>query len=175
MTQTFLASLTRIADFDRNPYDFHPLDQEQWDNGDYVITEVTGDRSDLYVIETCRGALLPVNAGDQVIGALGRREATLEGVGSYEDVVRGEMHAMTGAGLLGRFTSVSILVPKPLALRYRGHIVRDGCKATMKQFALQPDQGAFATPTILIIGTSMSAGKTITGRIDLVYYAIELG
>jgi hypothetical protein len=164
MTDIFLASLTRIADFDRNPYGFHPLDSSQWDAGDYVITEVTGERSDLYVIESCQGEMLPVKAGDQVIGALGHRAATLEGVGSYVDVIKGEMHALTGAGLLGRFTSYSILLPDPLAVKYRGHIVRDGAKVTMKQFAMDLDQGDFNVPTILIIGTSMSAGKTVTGR-----------
>jgi hypothetical protein len=85
-------------------------------------------------------------------------------VGSFVDVLKGEMHAMTGAGLLGRFTSYSILLPDPLAVRYRGHIVRDGAKITMKQFAMEYDEGEFDVPTILIIGTSMSAGKTVTGR-----------
>ena len=164
MTQTFLASLTRIADFDKNPYEFRPLDRTQWDSGDYVLTEVTGERTDLYVVESCRGEMLPVKTGDQVIGALGHRAATLEGVGSFLDVRKGEMHAMTGAGLIGRFTSYSVLLPDPLALRYRGHIVRDGSKVTMQQFAIKLDKGYFEVPTILIIGTSMSAGKTVTGR-----------
>ena len=164
MTQTFFASLTRIADLDSNPFDYRPLDPSQWDSGDYVLTEVTGERSDLYIVESRKGEMLPVKAGDRVIGALGQREATLEGVGSYTDVIRGEMHALTGAGLLGRFTSYSILLPDPLALLYRGHIVRDGAKITMKQFAIDRDRGEFDVPTILIIGTSMSAGKTVTGR-----------
>jgi hypothetical protein len=164
MTDTFLASLARIADFDRNPYDFRALENSQWDVGDYVITEVTGERSDLYAVETCRGDMVPVRIGDRVIGALGHRAATLEGVGSYVDVIRGEMHALTAAGLLGRFTSYSIQLPNPLALRYRGHIVRDGKKVTMKHFAMNLDEGEFKVPTILIIGTSMSAGKTVTGR-----------
>lgn len=164
MTQTFLASLTRIADFDRNPYGFRPLDRTEWDSGDYVLTEVTGERSELYIIESRKGEMLPVKGGDKVIGALGHRAATLEGVGSFTDVRKGEMHALTGAGLLGRFTSYSILLPEPLALRYRGHIVRDGAKITMKQFAIDLDEGEFDVPTILIIGTSMSAGKTVTGR-----------
>ncbi|MDJ0905679.1 MAG: hypothetical protein QNI96_06650 [Woeseiaceae bacterium] len=164
MTQTFLASLTRIADFDRNPFEYRPLDRAEWDCGDYVLTEVTGERTDLYVVESRKGEMLPVKAGDRVIGALGHRAATLEGVGSYLDVRKGEMHAMTGAGLIGRFTSYSILLPDPLALRYRGHIVRDGAKITMKQFAMDLDDGEFNVPTILIIGTSMSAGKTVTGR-----------
>ena len=164
MSRTFLASLTRIADFDRNPFDYRPLDRTQWDSGDYVLTEVTGERTDLYIIESRKGEMLPVKSGDRVIGALGHRAATLEGVGSFVDVLKGEMHAMTGAGLIGRFTSYSILLPDPLALRYRGHIVRDGAKITMKDFAMELDKGEFNVPTILIIGTSMSAGKTVTGR-----------
>lgn len=108
--------------------------------------------------------MVPVQAGDQVIGALGHRAATLEGVGSYEDADGSEMHALTSAGLLGKFTSYSILLPKPLSLSYRGHVVRDGHKVTMKQFAIKDGDCDFSVPTILIIGTSMSAGKTVTGR-----------
>jgi len=164
MTQTFLTSLTRIADFGTHPYDVRALAKNNWESGDYVRTEVTGARSDLYAIETCSGEMVPVQPGDQVIGALGHREATLEGVGSYDDVTHGEMHALTSAGLIGVFTSYSILLPKPLALKYRGHIVRDGRKISMSQFAIQSEHDGYAVPTILIIGTSMSAGKTVTGR-----------
>jgi hypothetical protein len=74
------------------------------------------------------------------------------------------MHALTSAGLLGVFTSYSVLLPRPLSLHYRGHIVRDNHKITMKQFAMRAKENFFAVPTILIIGTSMSAGKTVTGR-----------
>ena len=164
MTQTFNASIARIADFDRNPYDVRPLEQSSWESGDYVRTEVTGTRTELYAIESCTGEMLPVQPGDQVIGALGHREATLEGVGSYLDVKQGKMHALTSAGLLGVFTSYSTLLPRPLSLSYRGHIVRDNHKITMQQFALSGEIGGFAVPTILIIGTSMMAGKTVTAR-----------
>jgi uncharacterized NAD-dependent epimerase/dehydratase family protein len=164
MTQTFLASLTRIADLDTNPYDVRALEKNAWESGDYVRTEVCGARSDLYAVESCGGEMIPVQAGDQVIGALGHRAATLEGVGSFRDVEKGEMHALTSAALIGVFTSYSILLPKPLALRYRGHILRDGKKVTMSQFAIHDGVSRYSVPTILIIGTSMSAGKTVTGR-----------
>ena len=164
MTQTFLASLARIADFDTNPYDVRALNPSAWASGDYVLTQVTGTRSDLYAIETCTGEMVPVRAGDQVIGAFGHREATLEGVGSYVNVIRGEMNALTSAGLIGVFTSYSILLPKPMALSYRGHIVRDGQKITMQDYAIREQEVDYKVPTILIIGTSMSAGKTVTGR-----------
>lgn len=164
MTQTFNTSIARITDLDRNPYDVRLLEQSLWESGDYVRTEVTGTRTVLYAIESCTGEMLPVQPGDQVIGALGHREATLEGVGSYLDVKRGNMHALTSAGLLGVFTSYSTLLPRPLSLHYRGHIVRDNHKITMQQFAIRGDKGSFAVPTILIIGTSMMAGKTVAGR-----------
>jgi hypothetical protein len=164
MTQTFLASLARIGDLDTNPYDVRALEKSAWASGDYVRTEVCGTRSDLYAIENCNGEMIPVQAGDQIIGALGHRAATLEGVGSFRDVEKGEMHALTSAALIGVFPSYSILLPKPLALRYRGHILRDGRKVTMSQFAIHDDVCGYSVPTILIIGTSMSAGKTVTGR-----------
>jgi len=164
VTQTFLSSIARIADFNNNPYDVHPLDHSVWNSGDYVRADVTGTRSELYAIESCSGEMVPVQAGDQVIGALGHRAATLEGVGSYEDVVHNEMHALTSAGLIGAFTSYSILLPKPLSLSYRGHVVRNGHKVTMRQFAIKEHASHYSIPTILIIGTSMSAGKTVTGR-----------
>jgi hypothetical protein len=164
MSETFLASLARIADFHRNPFDIRPLAHEHWDNGDYVLTEVTGTPSVLYQVETCSGSMVPVKPGDRIIGALGHRAATLEGVGSYLDVVNNEMHAMTSAGLLGIFTSLSIMLPRPLSLKYRGHIARDGRKMTMRDFAIRCETAEFRTPTILIVGTSMSAGKSVTGR-----------
>jgi len=164
MTQTFNASIARIADFDRNPYDVRLLEQSLWESGDYVRTEVTGTRTELYAIESCTGEMLPVQTGDQVVGALGHREATLEGVGSFLDVRRGEMHALTSAGLIGAFTSYSVLLPRPMSLHYRGHIVRDNHKITMKQYAMRAQENGFAVPTILIVGTSMMAGKTVTGR-----------
>ena len=164
MTQTFLSSLTRIADFDTNPYDVRALEKAKWASGDYILTEVRGARSELYAVEACGGEMVPVQPGDQVIGAFGHRAGTLEGVGSYVDVNKGQMHALTSAGLIGVFTSFSILLPKPMLLSYRGHIVRNGHKMTMRHFAMQADESGYSVPTVLIIGTSMSAGKTVTAR-----------
>jgi len=164
MTQTLIASIARIADFDTNPYDMRALDKTEWATGDYVIAEVYGTRSRLYAVEACDGEMVQVHPGDQVIGAFGHRAATLEGVGSYLDVNKGEMHALTSAGLLGSFTSYATLLPEPMSLKYRGHIVRNGKKITMRSFAIQSKDTGYSVPTIMIIGTSMSAGKTITGR-----------
>jgi hypothetical protein len=164
MSQSFLASLTRISDLDKNPFDVRPLPRSQWHNGDYVLTEAAAPASELYQVELSSGEMVPVDPGDTIIGAFGSREATLEGVGSYTAVTSSRMHMLTAAGLLGRFTSFSIMLPRPMSVIYRGHVVRDGRKLTMRDFALQSEPRTFSVPTILMVGTSMSAGKTVTGR-----------
>lgn len=165
MTRTVFGSLARIADVDTRPFDVVPVEQAAWATGDYVVAEVTATPSDMNVVEDCVGEMVRVEPGDRIVGALGCRAATLEGVGSWRDVRNNRMQLLTGAGLLGAFTSYSMFLPEPASLRYRGHVVRDGRKITMNDFGLQCDEGKYTVPTILLIGTSMSAGKTTTGRV----------
>ncbi|MGI9205458.1 MAG: hypothetical protein ACR2Q3_15700, partial [Woeseiaceae bacterium] len=44
-------------------------------------------------------------------------------------------------------------------------VVRNGTKVTMSDFAIKSDNSEFNIPTVLLVGTSMSAGKTTTGRL----------
>lgn len=165
MTQTIFGSLARISDLARKPYDVDRVAQSRWATGDYVVARVVGKKTELYQVEDCAGSMIPVQAGTFVIGALGERAATLEGVGSWGDVVEGRMNALTSAGLFGAFTSVSRFLPTPMSLDYHGHVLRDGGKVCMEDFAITQDGGEFAIPTVLLIGTSMSAGKTWTGKL----------
>jgi len=165
VTELRIASLARIADFDQVPYDVDVIDQSHWASGDYVIGEVTGHVTELYQVEDCKGDMIPMQPGTLTIGALGVRAATLEGVGSWKDVVDGRMHALTSAGLLGAFTSMSKILPGPMCLEYRGHVTRNGEKRRMRDFAMRGRTDGFAVPTILLVGTSMSAGKTMTGTL----------
>lgn len=164
MTVTSLASLTRISDLHKNPYDIKPIDRGYWASGDYVAGEVTGAPHRVYRIELSSGRMVGALPGDHVIGAFGSRSATLEGVGSWEDIRGYAMNAMTSAGLFGAVTSMSMLIPPTLNLTYLGHVVRHGKKVCMSDFAIKPSGGSFKVPTILLVGTSMSAGKTTTGR-----------
>lgn len=164
MGKTVLGSLARIADFDKAPFETGAIDKTRWATGDYVEAVVTGTASALYRIEDTAGDMIPVEAGDHVIGALGHREATLEGVGSWRDVEDGRMHCLTNAGLIGSFTSISTFLPKPVSLDYRGHLMRDGTKVCMRDFAITGGHSTLSVPTILLVGTSMSAGKTATGK-----------
>jgi hypothetical protein len=165
MTQTVYGSLARIADFDSRPFDVVPQEQAAWATGDYVVAEVTATPSDMNLVEDRVGEMVRIRPGDRVVGALGYRAATLEGVGSWRDVRDGHMQLLTGAGLLGVFTSYSMFLPESASLRYQGHVSRGGKTVKMMDFALQCDEGKYTVPTILLIGTSMSAGKTTTGRL----------
>lgn len=165
MTPTVIGALARIADFGRETYDVAAIAPSAWQTGDFVAAEVTGTPTRHYHIEDCTGDMVPVTPGTRVIGALGMRAATLEGVGSWRDVRDGHMHALTSAGLLGAFTSYSRLLDDPMSLVYGGHVCRGGRPLRMSDFALRHDGGTFRVPTIMLVGTSMSAGKTTTGRL----------
>ncbi len=164
--QPMYTSVTRIADLDTDPFTVAPLERERWDDGDYVLARVTGSPTPLYRIELPNGRIGEVMAGDRLVGALGCRHATLEAVGDWRSVGEDlQLHALTGAGLFGRATSVAPLLPRLMTLSYEGHLVRAGDKLVMSNFVKPVGQRSFATPTILLVGTSMSAGKTTTGRV----------
>jgi len=163
--KTVYGSLTRISDLDTVPYEVESVSTSDWQMGEYVVGEVTGESSELYRIEDASGVMVPVSRGDRVVGALGVRAATLEGVGSYRDVDGDQLQALTNAGLLGAFTSLSKYMAQPISLRYLGHATRDGRRIRMQDFALATEPFRFSVPTILMIGTSMSSGKTTTGCI----------
>lgn len=165
MTETVFGSLTRITDLEQEAYNVQTLGDEHWGTGDYVIGRVTGKPTRLYHVESPDGTMLPVRAGTQVVGAFGERAATLEAVGSYRAIRDGRMHAMTSAGLFGGLTSIAPTLPATMTLDYSGHITRGGEKVTMRDFAIEGPSGSFATPTLLLVGTSMSAGKTVTGKL----------
>lgn len=162
----FLSSLTRIADLNQHPFDVRALDRSQWDNGDYVIGTVLDGGPLNSLIELPTGRMAPVTEGDLIVGAFGRRAATLEVVGGWEQIGDDKVfHVLSTAGLLGKMTSMSRLLPPLIALRYRGHAVRGGQKLTMQQFARQESSPLeIASPVVMLIGTSMSAGKTSAAR-----------
>lgn len=170
MTVTFLSSLTRISDLDSEPYEIARIPKAHWETGDYVMGEITGPRNRLLQFELASGRMIQALRRDCVVGALGNRAATLEATGSWMDISGDSMHAMTSAGLFGRVTSLSTLISPTTELDYQGHIVRNGEKVCMSDFAIEAS-GKFGVPSVLLVGTSMSAGKTTTGR--LVVHELE--
>lgn len=154
------SSVTRIADL--AGASVRALDRPRWRTGDYVLCEVAENDRRAHTLESASGRMVEVMAGDLVVGALGRRAATLEAVGDWRAV--GDdllLQTLTRAGVLGRVTSATFesrskLVP----LAYAGHLLRDGRKLTMADAVAPVEPRALEAPVVLVIGTSMSAGKT---------------
>ena len=160
------ASLTRISDLEVNPFEIQKLPRDQWDTADYVMARVTSISNFQTRVELANGRMMEAAHGDRLVGALGVRAATLEAVGSWQEVGDdGAMQALTGAGLMGRATSISPYLQKLLELEYEGHVVRDGQKIGMRDFVKPAGEFDYKIPTVLIIGTSMSSGKTTVGKV----------
>jgi hypothetical protein len=155
-------SVTRISDLPAEPFAVAPLPMSEGANGQYVVVEVLGEgdpRS--YEIERVDGRIAHISPGDQLVGALGRRAATLQCVGEWESVESpARMDMLSIAGVLGRIRSCSPFVSPMAPLAYVGHARRDGCLLAMSSFARPEPPVALSRPVVLIIGTSMDAGKT---------------
>lgn len=160
------ASLTRIADLPDERLEGIPVPRDEWATGDYVVAEIVGRHSQLFQVEMRSGRISEVYAGDLLVGALGRRAATLEVVGDWRRVGDDlKMHSLTAAGLIGKAVSVSTHLPPLMRLRYVGHAAVDGVRVSMRDCVVPTDPVPYQTPTILIIGSSMSAGKTTTAKV----------
>lgn len=162
----FFSSLTRISDLQSRDFEVHPIARASWATGDYVIGEIMPPLSQLSHVELTDGRMANLLEGDIVVGAFGVRRATLEAVGDWQSIgPDGRFENMMAARLFGRVTSRSFHLPLITTLGYRGHVLRNGTKVRMQDFALPSSDVPYDCPTILIVGTSMSAGKTTTARI----------
>jgi hypothetical protein len=162
----FFSSVTRCSDLAEAPFDVQALDRAHWATGDFVVGRITGERNHLYRCETRSGRMADMVRDDLIVGALGRRAATLEGVGDWRaSGADGTLEALTSAGLLGRATSLSPSFPNLMQMQYLGHVTRRGGKVTMRDFVTPAAPAALDIPVILLIGTSMSSGKTTSGRL----------
>ena len=175
MIRPFLTSVTRISDLTPNNFMAAPLEREHWATGDYVVGKVLDTRGHMTLIELPDGRMVEVVEGDLVVGAFGRRVATLEAVGDWQSIgASGRFNALTSAGLFGKTTSLSPFLTRPMALEYQGHVTRRERKLTMQGSLPEITETPFATPIVLIVGTSMSAGKTTSGRI-IVHLLSQMG
>ena len=171
----FLASVTRISDLTPTNFTSTPLAREHWDTGDYVVGKVLDTRGHLSALELPAGRMIEVMEDDLVVGAFGTRVATLEAVGDWRSIDdSGGLNALTAAGLFGKNTSLSPFISSPMPLQYQGHVMRNDEKVTMRGSLPEIEIADFDVPVILIVGTSMSAGKTMSGRV-IVHMLSQMG
>ena len=118
------------------------------------------------LVELTSGRMVEVFQGDLVVGAFGVRRATLEAVGDWQHIgADGYFEALTEGGLFGRATSISSLLPPLTPLVYRGHLMRQQQKLCMEDFVRPIPARVYDCPTIMMLGTAMSSGKTTAARI----------
>lgn len=164
MQKPILTSLTRIAGFDARPPDVGEIPRQRWAEGDYVVGEVLGGTGFPSEVEHASGRMVEVVPSDLIVGALGRRTATLRIVGDWRAVDDDRLDALTVSGVLGRCTSAAIPPPPMSKLRYVGHALRDGERVTMSGCVDRSTSAELTAPVVLLTGTSMQAGKTTTGK-----------
>jgi hypothetical protein len=156
-----VGSVARLADFERRPPAIEPRPRAEWATGDFVVCEMLD--AGPYRVEIPSGDDDSIRLGDRIVGALGTRAATLQAVGDWraveEDLL---LDTLTPAGVLGRCTSASIPPPPMARVRYLGHATRDGQPCTMRGSVEPMPALALEAPVVLIIGTSMDAGKTVS-------------
>jgi hypothetical protein len=165
MTRYRHTSVTRISDLAQRPFEVAPLARSLWATGDYVVGEVLDTSGNLHGIELPNGRMIEAIEGDLVLGALGSRAATLEAVGEWQSIEADRFEALTPAGLFGKLTSRSPFLSPLMPLEYRGHVQRDRAKVTMSGCVGPTPEMGRLPPVVLITGTSMSSGKTLSGRL----------
>lgn len=155
---TYMGSVTRwLSTDDANIED---LERQYWSEGQAVICKLK--RESGYELST--GREIELTTGDMVIGALGTRMATLEVAGSWRDGDKSNMNLLSTSGVFGACTSFSPFVNYPAPLDYVGHLVRDGTPLNVRDFGLGVKPRDLTIPVVLVIGTSMSSGKTMACR-----------
>jgi len=169
-------SLTRISDLTTVPFAVTELPRDQWQTGDYVVAQMLETAHGPAMIELQDGRQTFPMEGDLVVGAWGVRHATLESVGTWQ-AIGGDLtfRALTGAGLFGKETSKSSFSPNLLRMRYVGHTTRNGVPVRMDQFGVGDSSERLRAPMVLIVGTSMSAGKTMSAKVIIRRLKVDLG
>ena len=159
-------SVTRIADLPDWPFPFEKVDNHYWRSGDDVVAEVLPRSSMTEQFELPSGRTCTRLTGDLLLDALARRAAILEATGSFQTVKAGGfMHCLTATGCMGRLTSSSRFSKAFLPLRCQGHVLREGRAVNMRDCVTETSDTPYALPTVLLVGTSMSAEKTYSGRV----------
>lgn len=166
MSRYLFSSLTRNSQLTEETLQFQTKPRSKWRTGDFVVATVKPFPSGLRDVELANGRMTEVFGGERVVGALGTRSATLQAVGDWKFIGEdGQLEALTAACVFGRCTSKSHFLPPLLSLSYTGHVMKDGQFLNMRDCRIPVTGNRATMPIILIIGTSMEAGKTITAGV----------
>jgi hypothetical protein len=138
--------------------------------GAVIAGRVLNDKSAYNTLEDVHGRMMPVQRGDIVVGALGRRQALhgYAGVIPQELAVGGGLQLLNLGGVLGQCISQNPDVGPPFELEVLGQVLafpdfqsRRGVPANIAARAARPAPGLPRCPVVLVCGACMNSGKTV--------------
>lgn len=115
-------------------------------------------------IELADGRMSKIVQGDVIVGALGRRMALKGYVGEIPAAVRpgDRLHLLNLGGVIGRCTSASRDLGKPIEVEVLGFVAKGGRPLNIAEAALPASPELRASkPLILVAASCMNAGKTV--------------
>ncbi|MEW6736594.1 MAG: hypothetical protein AB1489_35215 [Acidobacteriota bacterium] len=133
--------------------------------GDVIIAEVLSENPAYPYLEQPNGELTKLSVGDNIVGVIGSRQALRGYVGCAPTklVENGNLSLLNMGGVIGNYIDSTTELGKPIHLRYLGTVVDSDGVVNLKRVVL-PE--AFAIdgkrPIILVVGTCMNVGKTLT-------------
>ena len=129
--------------------------------GDIVLTQIASPGYHERIM-TSDHERLRLYEGDCLVGVLGNRYAT----DAYEAVVDGvgELHILTGAGMIGTVVSRNQRIKPPTRLSFLGYVAgEDNARINLKRRSRPlPPVDRRLNNVVLMIGTGMNSGKTTT-------------
>jgi hypothetical protein len=143
-------------------YDVQPSTRP-FESGDFVVARVTSLAAHDH-LEDVHGRRCRLYPGDLIVAVCGNRYAT----DAFEGYVpqSAASHLLTAGGMVGDVVSSHDALGAPSDVEILGHLALDGAPVTSMDHAWPVDLGAPSdaprTPTIVVIGSSMNAGKTTT-------------
>ncbi len=146
--------------------------------GDLVLVRVLGGRGAFTYIEDHMGVKRVLRPGTVFVGALGRKESTIDIAGHVPEKLSPHctLHLLTFGGLIGKSFSYSRIVGPPLDVEYLGTLVKDGRVQNLVDFKKVDWRDKIGTvpPLVIVIGTSAGSGKT-TAAANIIRGAIKHG
>ncbi len=128
--------------------------------GDLVVAEVLtlGKHTAIETRESVRENIFP---GDVIVGAFGNRYATDQYEGYVPDGPAETCDLLSIGGVCGDVTSRHVTMISPTKLRVHGLVCdQDGQVINQREFGVRPRSSEGGGELILVVGSSMNAGKT---------------
>ncbi len=146
----------------RTVYDVQPSTRP-FESGDFVVARMTSLAAHDH-LEDVHGRRCRLYVGDVIVAVCGNRYAT----DAFEGYVPSgsASHLLTAGGMVGDVVSSHDALGAPSDVEILGHLTLDGEPVTCMDHAWPLDlddvAGTSSVPTIVVIGSSMNAGKTTT-------------